>query len=93
MNQQDARLFSQPNCFFIVGTYWMHCSLIVALVKLKLGHHSEGSSTAVVDVLENICPTSTCQTFLKRKKIERQRAKLFQEFMILKTTCQTFSEI
>jgi hypothetical protein len=52
MNQQDTRLFSQPTCFFIVGTYWMHCSLIVALVKLELG---EGSSTAVVDFyLENI---------------------------------------
>jgi hypothetical protein len=71
MNQQDTRLFSQPNCFFIVGTYWMHCSLIVALVKLELGHHSEGSSTAVVDFyLKNIRPTSTCQTFLKRKDFE-----------------------
>jgi hypothetical protein len=55
MNQQDTRLFSQPTCFFIVGTYWMHCSLIVALVKLELGHYSDGGSTAVVNFyLENI---------------------------------------
>jgi hypothetical protein len=55
MNQEDTSLFSQPNCFFIVGTYLMYCSLIVALVKLELGHYSDGSSTAVVDFyLENI---------------------------------------